>query len=694
MSTVIFLQRCRTGIVSGLIVFAWCSTVAWGQPPGEPNDRGDELAERLRYSIQTMRAQREWDERAFGSARKTLAGTKPELRGWEYNFLFAKFNENQATFQHAGPVGRVAYMPDGSRIVSADWSGKVTVRDARTGRELSSFDKHSSMVVDLAVSLDGQSIVSADGKSIKLWDTRSGEDRIAITGRRMGILMAVALSPNGERIASGATSTGMGGLGPGEVKLWDAATGRELRSFVGHKARVATVAFSHDGKRLFSGSHDGTIKLWDVESGEEIRTFAGHKFIVGRIALSPDGRKLVSSSRDKSARVWDVETGEELLSFTGHESAVNCAVFSPTGDHIASGGMDRTIRLWNVADGRELATFSGHDQSILDIAFSPDGKQLASGDYDKSIKIWQTSHEPGTLRLAGHSSRVDSVAVTPDGKQIVSGGGDYTDYGEAGDVTVWNASTGHAVREYKNYGRVVALSPDGKHVVSGSYAGALKLWDLSTVKSVVSLGRHKGLHAAAFSSDGRRIATGSFERSVKIWNAETGREERTLTHTQAVHCVAFSPDGRKVIAGGGEPLFNKAAGTVFVWDAITGEELRQLEGHGNTVLCAVFSPGGQQIASGGHDHLVKLWDAASGKLIMTLDGHTSSVAHAQFSSDGRRLASGGYDAVRLWDPVSGSELLTLRKAYGPLAFTRNGQRLITTGGRGTLVVWNAPESRE
>jgi WD40 repeat protein len=69
---------------------------------------------------------------------------------------------------------------------------------------------------------------------------------------------------------------------------------------------VYGVAFSPDGRTLASGSADATVKLWDVASGREVRTLSGHARGVDSVAFSPDGRTLASGSGDNMVRVWGV----------------------------------------------------------------------------------------------------------------------------------------------------------------------------------------------------------------------------------------------------------------------------------------------------------------------------------------------------------------------------------------------------
>jgi WD40 repeat protein len=71
-------------------------------------------------------------------------------------------------------------------------------------------------------------------------------------------VIPIALSPDGQLLASGSFDN--------EIKLWDMATRRELRTLSGHKASLRSLAFSPDGQRLASGSFDETIRIWQLSS--------------------------------------------------------------------------------------------------------------------------------------------------------------------------------------------------------------------------------------------------------------------------------------------------------------------------------------------------------------------------------------------------------------------------------------------
>jgi WD40 repeat protein len=401
---------------------------------------------------------------------------------------------------------------------------------------------------------------------------------------------SVAFSPDGKTIASAS--------GDKTVKLWDAATGKEITTLKGHSSGVSSVAFSPDGKTIASASWDNTVKLWDAATGTEINTLKGHSNAVYSVAFSPDGKTIASASDDKTVKLWDAATGKYFTTLKGHSFVVWGVAFSPDGKTIASASWDNTVKLWDAATGTEINTLKGHSNAVYSVAFSPDSKTIASASVDKTVKLWDAATGRYFTTLKGHSDAVYSVAFSPDSKTIASASFD-------GTVKLWDAATGKYFTTLKGHSDKVlsvAFSPDGKTIASASFDGTVKLWDAATGKEIITLKGHRfWVYSVAFSPDGKTIASASADKTVKLWDSATGKEIITLKgHSDGVISVAFSPDGKTIASASFD-------GTVKLWNAATGKEITTLKGHSDGVNSVAFSPDGKTIASASSDKTVKLW---------------------------------------------------------------------------------------
>ncbi len=522
------------------------------------------------------------------------------------------------------------------------------------------------------------------------------------------------------------------------LKLWDAASGSELRTLSGHTDWVDAVAFSPDGRTLVSGSEDNSLRLWDVSSGSELSTLSGHTSGVKAVAFSPDGRMIASGQGcawndttqqydkdcNRNPKLWDVASGRELHALSGHTDWVNAVAFSPDGRTLVSGNSDGTLKLWDVASGSELSTFSGHTGGIDALAFSPDGRTLVSGNSDRTLKLWDVASGSELSTFSGHTGGVRAVAFSPDGRTLVSGSVDNT-------LKLWDVARGNELRTlgYNHDIKAMALSPDGSTLASVSYYdNTLKLWDAVNGSELRTFSGHtSAVNAVAFSPDGRTLVSGSWQ-TIKLWDVASGSELRTLSGHTSVHAVAFSPDGRMIASGQGcvrnetTHKWDKDC-NLKLWDAASGSELRTLSGHTDNVLAVAFSPDGRMIASGqgcvwnettqqnDKDCNLKIWDVASGSELRTLE-HPGYVFAVAFSPDGRTLVSGSDGGtLKLWDVASGSELHTLisrhttyvveavaysspfAPAVAAVAFSPDGSTLIS-GSRHTLKLWDVASGNE
>ena len=219
-----------------------------------------------------------------------------------------------------------------------------------------------------------------------------------------------------------------------------------LMTLTGHTNGVFHVAYSPDGKLLATSSKDHTVKLWDAASGKEVRALKGHANDVYSTAFRPDGKVLASASEDKTIRLWEVATGKELQVLRGHSGDVYGLAFSPEGKVLASGSMDHEVRLWDAGTGKELRVLRGHGSRVCTVAFSPDGKRLASAcgtpssgsaEAGGEVKVWGLPAGRELLSFQAHRTPTWGLAFSRDGARLATVSGKFQK-NEPGEVKVWS----------------------------------------------------------------------------------------------------------------------------------------------------------------------------------------------------------------------------------------------------------------
>jgi WD40 repeat protein len=230
----------------------------------------------------------------------------------------------------------VAFTPDGSVLASGDDSGTIKLWDVAGRTCLETLPGGDSDTAGLAFAPSGKILYHACRDGIRTWDL-AARSQTTFAKNQTDNLSCLALSRDGRLLAAGNSD--------GAITLWDAATGKEVRTLAAHGKRVRSVAFSPDGKALASGAWDKVAKLWDVATGKERFILMGHPGQVMAVAFSPDGQLLATASRGGSVKLWDVGTGQGIVDLkTGGLSLA----FSPDGISLATGAGDGPIRIWAI----------------------------------------------------------------------------------------------------------------------------------------------------------------------------------------------------------------------------------------------------------------------------------------------------------------------------------------------------------
>lgn len=357
-----------------------------------PEERLDVIGVRLAASIDTNN-QNQPTAPSVTSAKPT--SEEPDL-AWQAPEQLSKFQLRKSAPDgligtmsgHTRFIQRVAFSPDGKRILSSSWNSKLRLHDVETGQELK-FKNTKNPPGAFAVDSAFNSVLTfgaRDNPAI-LWDMESGLVKQQFPGK--GQVSWVALSQGG-KLAAVARPSG--------VSVWNAESGTLLHPELGkHTTGTRFVDFSADGKKIVTTAGD-TMNVFDVQSGKRLSTATLGPVAVAR--FTTDGKKLVGGGNDATLYVWDETTLAPIAQLSGHTDKICSLALTASGRHAVTGSPDRTIRVWDLQEQKQVHEFDARTYNSVHVAISPDGRHVVSGggavppmgvpaDSDYRLHLWK-----------------------------------------------------------------------------------------------------------------------------------------------------------------------------------------------------------------------------------------------------------------------------------------------------------------
>ena len=613
---------------------------------------------------------------------------------------------------HTQSLQALAFSPDGKWLASGGYDKSIIVWNLSSGREEfhlgglpvplsdASQSLNKQAISALAFSPDGTRLVSVEFSSaVKVWDLQTRKILFTIHPPRVHYYGgSITFSADGksllvpvEKRGPNATETAIG--------FYDAETGKSLRTIPTKWDFVSAIVPTKDGRLIAAGTvgadddddPSGSVQVFALASGEAQKTYP---IVVS--AISPDGRWMSSfeSTGIYHPVLWDLNDGKRVHDLTPKNASH--VIFRPDGEEVAvTRGDSEAIDFVSTSSGEITKSLPGTGPGLGTAAYSADGKLLAAGSYSfGTIKVWDLTSMKEKVTLYGQSP-VQSVTFSPDGKLLAA---------TSGELRVWDVANGTEVATVTDapVNRAV-FSADGKWLAAnagGQFAGyAVKVWNTTTWKEVASVPKEKGFPAfwLAF-SDAKSAA-------LKIGNVQSlhlATEEEAQTLWGSYQAMALSPDGKLVAQAAGMPI-----GNVEIWDAAAGQKLQSFPAHRLTLTKLLWSRDGRWLISLGEESnpmmvqgkfgvmiapfTFAVWDTGTWKKEFAFTFIAESSPGADISADGKIVVfTKGGGATQLFDLEQKKPIAVLASSDAwSLAISPDGT-VVVQGAREGVRLWRLP----
>jgi len=634
-------------------------------------------------------------------------------------------------------VKSIAYSPDGTHLAVGNRRGMILIFDVSkpsranpiTGFLPNSREEGFESIDALAYSPDGMHIASAvpnrsdestrifDGSTINIFKTiDSPGSSPTNTIKTDSFVFALDYSPNAPHLAIG--------LSNGKARIYDTSTQstEPIKTF-DTGSTVFSIKYSpHDG-HLATGSRDGNVRIYDpsADSNDPSQILKGDdRDWVMSIDFSHTKKQLATGSREKMIRVYDLNNqneGSEKTPVKSFEtpSRVSDVVYSSLSkDNLAVVLEDKTVRIYDLsaasgsnslqridapdpvsiiyqetfgATPTKADIISIIESSVTSLSFLGNKNLLASGYRDGKVQIYDLDRtvQKKTVLTIDAESWVNSISYSSTRKHLAVGTAD----GE--DSTVQFRDDGGVIRIYdlsdfsinvpkyvfptKSQVIRILYAPDGKQLVAGCRDGSILIFDISSEYKINSKKLDtvsKTVNAMVYLGQNRQLAVGSQDRVVRIYdtsNSSLTAPQKTLTHNGAsdwdwITSMSYSPS-RNLLAT------NDLEGSVRLYDIANTKNKTPIARYNNLQGAINFSKDGNRLAAAGNrrqfgaaksenkSRVIDVLNSYNANLMQSFDSQSDVFAIA-FSPDGERLVTGAEDgtiSVYHTPSLRGGELL-------------------------------------
>lgn len=507
------------------------------------------------------------------------------------------------------------------------------------------------------------------------------EPQVIVSTGHTDQVNSIDMSSDGKWIATGS--------GDKLIKIIDAASGKELRTFSGNDGRVEYVRIDPTNQYVGATLYSDEIKVWKIETGELVyqHTMDGggydFEFCFGGSSvafINDDGYLTVSNIQTKEEKVNENIIG--IFRFTLGATDDQVVVYDYKSNlyvvDLKYGQVLRQAQLFN--EFKYITCRMDVDREGKYVALAFDGNDKAENGY---VSIYDLNDFKLKGKLQGHKSRINDLVFDNDSPDLIS-------TGHTGLTMVWDVDkmklkneikaqtfASNAVETHPLFNNVFLVADMREIVYVNQNTGKIIKHQKALGNKVVNM---------AYDQKGKYLVASTGDINLKVWNLEQNKIERTI---MAFFPVAFDPYGKVLFA-----MSNSM--NIGAFDPATGDKIYELPTEGELIQNLSLSKDGKYLSGAGFLGIINIWDLEKKKLVKHLTGHVGGIYGTAFSPDGKYLASGGMDqTVRVWDLSTDKEIKQITTEYAVIVsdveFSPDGKHLAAASWDKKVKIYNTAD---